>query len=383
MEQMIDQGEKKDMNRVSEAALDQAAHAFKTDGEPDAVAPYGSGHINDTHLLTVKGKPRPRYILQRINSKVFRNPRLLMDNIVNVTKYLRGIILSQGGDPKRETLNVIPTKNGDSIFQDQDGGLWRAYLFVEDTVAFDLPETPDLFYNSGLAFGVFGSQLRDYPAGTLYETIPNFHNTPNRYAQLDAALQRDPHGRAKAVRQEVDFVMERRELASELYQMQSLGRLHLRVTHNDTKLNNVLMDKVTGRGICVIDLDTVMPGLYAYDFGDSIRFGANTAKEDETDLSQCSLSLEMYRAYVEGYLEGMKGALTEEELESLPLGAKTMTLECGVRFLTDYILGDHYFKIQRETHNLDRARNQFQLVRDMEVKKREMEAILHRIAGGN
>ena len=236
-------------------------------------------------------------------------------------------------------------------------------------------DTPELFAASGRAFGRFQQLLKDYPAGTLYETIPRFHDTEDRLAKFKAAVQADRLGRAAQCQPEIDFVLARTSDCSVALDAMRAGKLPLRVTHNDTKLNNVLMDSKTGEGICIIDLDTVMPGLVLYDFGDSIRFGANHSAEDETDLSKVNLDVSLFAAYTDAFLEGTGGSLTEAEIAYLPWGAKLMTLECGIRFLTDYLEGDHYFHIARETHNLDRCRTQFKLVADMEAHWAELEAI--------
>jgi Ser/Thr protein kinase RdoA (MazF antagonist) len=239
-------------------------------------------------------------------------------------------------------------------------------------------EKEEDFYQSAVAFGHFQGMLADYPAATLHETIPDFHNTPDRFEKFKKALREDVCGRAAEVAPEIQFVLDRESLCHELYDMLQQGRLPLRVTHNDTKLNNIMIDDATGKAICVIDLDTVMPGLSAYDFGDSIRFGASTGAEDERDLSKISCSLHLYELYVKGFIEGCEGALTETELDVLPMGAILMTFECGMRFLTDHLEGDHYFKIHRENHNLDRARTQFKLVKDMEDKLPQMKAIVEK-----
>ena len=299
-----------------------------------------------------------------------------MENYVGVTTYLRGIIEANGGDPLRETLNVIKTRDGQNYYYSEEDGYWRLLVFVNDSLSYDKVERPEQFYQSAVAFGNFQYLLRDYPASTLYETIVNFHNTPDRIRLFEEALKADVMGRAKDVKEEIAFVLNRREFASTLEKAREEGRLPLRVTHNDTKLNNILFDKKTGDALCIVDLDTIMPGYSVNDFGDSIRFGATTALEDEADLSKVNFDISLYELYVKGFIEGTKGGLTEAEMELLPIGAMMMTFECGTRFLTDYLAGDTYFKIHREGHNLDRARNQFKLVRDMEERLDEMRAIV-------
>lgn len=343
--------------------------------------PYGSGHINDTFAPVLRRADGTitRYILQRINTRVFQDPDGLMENIQGITSYLKEIIRKNGGDPLRETLTLFPTRSGASFFRDPETGFcWRLYLFVENTLSLDKPENTEDFYCSARAFGRFQQLLAGYPAASLHETIPKFHHTVNRLDNLKKAVQTDKMGRLNEVEAEVRFALEREKDAAVLLDLHAAGEIPLRVTHNDTKLNNVLIDEQTRQGICVIDLDTVMPGLAHYDFGDSIRFGANTAAEDETDLSKVSLDLNLFEAYTRGFLEEAGGVLNQTEKELLPMGAKLMTFECGVRFLTDYLEGDVYFKTHREGHNLDRARNQFQLVADMETKWEEMARIIRK-----
>lgn len=339
------------------------------------IAAYGNGHINETYCVTAEKDAR-RFILQRVNHYVFEKPEEVVGNIAKVTRYLRGIIAAEGGDPERETLTLVESLRHEPFVRDDDGELWRMYLFIEGTVSRDLPDTPELFALSGKAFGKFQRQMGGFPAASLYESIRDFHNTPARYAQLMDAAARDAAGRKGEAEAELAFCMARERETHALVGALAAGEIPLRVTHNDTKLNNVLLDAKTGRGVCVIDLDTVMPGLAAYDFGDSIRFGANTAKEDERDLSKVKLSLTMYRAFAEGYLSEAGSVLCRREIELLPMGAKLMTLECGMRFLADHLNGDKYFRIHREGHNLDRARTQFKLVRSMEENWDAMREII-------
>ena len=335
-------------------------------GETEA-GPFGGGHINSTYRVSIRtAEGEKLYILQRINSYVFKNPQLVVDNIEKVTDYLREAIRREGGDPARETLRLIPSRNGGYMVRDAEGGCWRMYDFITHTVSKDLPDTPALFRLCGEAFGHFQKLLGGFPADTLSESIPNFHNTPDRLRQLREAVERNASGRRDDVLPEIAFCEARAAECSGLVDALARGEIPLRVTHNDTKLNNVLLDEKTGRGVCVIDLDTVMPGLAAYDFGDSIRTGASTAAEDERDLSLVNFSLPMYRAFAQGFLSEVGSTLTRREIELLPLGAKLMTLENGIRFLTDHLNGDLYFHIHREGQNLDRARTQFRLVQCME-----------------
>ncbi len=352
---------------------------FALEGTIAGVQEYGSGHINRTELVEMeKDGQREKYILQRINTEIFHDVDGLMENIVGVTDYLRKKIKAAGGDFEREALQVIPTKDGASYCR-AEGDCYRMYRFISNAVSYDAVRSPGDFYESALAFGTFQSLLSDYPAETLHETIPDFHNTPKRFADFCQAVNKDVMGRVALARKEIDFLMEREQELSVLTDLQKAGELPLRVTHNDTKLNNVMLDAKTGKGVCVIDLDTVMPGLSVNDFGDSIRFGANTAAEDETDLSKVSLDLGLYEQYVNGFLKGCQGSLTKKELEMLPMGAKMMTMECGMRFLADYLSGDTYFRIHKEHHNLDRCRTQLALTADMERKWEQMKEIVSRV----
>ena len=341
---------------------------FALDAPAASCERFGNGHINDTYLVTAgNGK---RYVLQRINHHVFKDVAGLMENFTAVTEHLR-----QKNNDERCVLHLIPASDGSAYVKHTDGTYWRMNDYIEGSICLDAPESPEDFYQSAVAFGNFQQQLVDFPAATLHETIPNFHNTQDRYRIFHEVLAADPEGRAKDVQAEIEFALAHEAEASILVNQQRDGLLPLRVTHNDTKLNNVMLDKATRKPLCVIDLDTVMPGLSLYDFGDSIRFGAATAAEDEKDLSKMEMDLGLYRTFTEGFLSACPG-LTDQEVKMLPMGAKLMTLECGVRFLTDYLDGDHYFSIHREGHNLDRARTQFKLVADMESKWDQMNAIV-------
>ena len=347
--------------------LFEALCAFRLDAKPVSCETYGCGHINVTYLaVTERGR---RYILQKINNNTFRDVAGLMENITAVTEFLR----TKTDDP-RSVLTLVKTHDGASYLHAQDA-YWRVYDFVEDSICLQLPETDEDFYQSAVGFGTFQQLLTDFPAAKLHETIPNFHNTPDRYRALLETLERDPMHRAAQVQPEIEFALARQAEMSAIQNALTAGELPLRVTHNDTKLNNVLLDAKTRKALCVIDLDTVMPGSSLYDFGDSIRFGAATAAEDEKDLSKMEMSLDRFRVFTRGYVRACPG-LTAKELELLPMGAKTMTMECGVRFLTDYLDGDHYFAVHRDGQNLDRARTQFKLVADMEKKWDEMRKIV-------
>ncbi|MBQ4119107.1 MAG: aminoglycoside phosphotransferase family protein [Clostridia bacterium] len=354
----------------------EAIDAFSQIGEVKNIKPWGNGHINDTFLLSTANK---KYILQRINHSVFRQPYKMMDNIDKVTSH---IIKKSTNDTERATLTVVKTNKGELLFKDSTQSYWRMYKFLEDTVSRDRVENANDFYICAKAFGHFQNCLSDFPAEELYEVIKDFHNTPKRFENFALAVEKNAVGRAALVKDEIEFVSSRREFCSILENARLNGSLPTRVTHNDTKLNNILFDANDGHAVAVIDLDTVMPGYSVNDFGDSIRFGANTAAEDETDLAKVSLDLELFTAFAKGFIEGCEGKLTDTEISLLPIGAMMMTLECGMRFLTDYLDGDVYFKIHRDGHNLDRARNQFALFADMEKKREKMDAIIRDIVAG-
>lgn len=370
------------MSHTAEQQLDAALAAYDFGAKVVGAVRFGQGHINDTfcvHTQPPEGDCR-RFILQRISSAAFSRPDELMANVVGVTDYLRREIEKSGGDSRRETLTVLRTRSGESYFTDSDARAWRAFPFIENTVCLQSAETPELFAASARAFGRFQHMLRDYPADTLYETIARFHDTENRLQNFKNALSADALGRAADARDEIDFVLSHQADCSVAMEALRAGKLPLRVTHNDTKLNNVLIDRDSGEGICVIDLDTVMPGLAINDFGDSIRFGANHSAEDERDLSKVNFDLSLFEVYTQGFLAGCAGSLTAAELSYLPWGAKLMTLECGIRFLTDYLEGDHYFATHRPGQNLDRCRTQFKLVSDMERAWDDMAAVVKKYA---
>ena len=336
------------------------------------VESYGNGHINDTYIVD----DEPKYILQRINHAIFKNPEQVMSNILGVTEFLRKKIIAEGGDPERETLTVIKTVDGDSFYKTEDGNCFRMYNYIENAVSYEAVEAPEQFYQAARAFGKFQNMLADYPAEKLYETIPFFHDTTKRFADFKKAVADDAAGRAASVQKEIDFVLARYADTGVVVDAIADGRVPLRVTHNDTKLNNVMLDAVSGEGVCVIDLDTVMPGSLLYDYGDALRFGASSGAEDEIDLDKIYFDLELFEAFTKGFLEEVGDKLTPAEIELLPFSAKLLTYECGMRFLGDYLNGDTYFKIHREGHNLDRARTQFKLVADIESKLEEMKKIV-------
>ena len=346
----------------------EAIFHFPTDGTPVSCMQIKSGHINHTYLITTdRGS---KYILQWINQFVFPQVDKLMSNMAAISSYL-----GEQGEGASAMIRYIDTLDGKNYYSDGDGGAWRIYRYVDNSICLQHPDTTEDFCECGRAFGAFQYALRDFPAEQLEETIVNFHNTVDRYRQFRDAIREDRASRLAEVQEEVAFLFEREERACSLHYIREAGLLPIRATHNDTKINNVLFHEKTRKAICVIDLDTVMPGLSAFDFGDAIRFGASTAAEDEPDLNKVRLDLELYRAFVRGFCDACP-SLTRKEIEALPLGAFTMTLECGMRFLTDYLNGDVYFATDRPRQNLDRARTQFKLVREMERCWDEMNEIV-------
>ena len=337
---------------------------FRIEGQPVSCIPIKSGHIN--HTWRIETNRRKRYILQRINHHVFRDVEGLMENIRSVTEYIRNHYPNAGA-----VLSLVPAVNGET-FLPYEGEYYRVYENIEDSLCLTKAETAEDFRLSGVAFGRFQRQLADFPAHTLRETIPHFHDTPDRFRHFHDAIERDAAKRADSVRSEISFLLSREEDASMMTSLQASGYLPLRVTHNDTKLSNVLFDAHTRQPLCVIDLDTVMPGLAGNDFGDAIRFGASTAAEDERDLSLVHFSMPMFKVFAEGFLSECGSGLTDEELRTLPWGARLMTMECGMRFLTDYLCGDVYFHTERPGHNLDRCRTQLKLLAEMEDHWDEM-----------
>lgn len=358
---------------------EEIIRVFNVEGEIQSVEPFGSGHINDTLCATVvnNGKVH-KYVLQKMNTEIFQDPQGLMNNIIKVTEYLKNIINSRGGDVSRETLHFYPTQDGHLFYEDDKGQCWRLEDLVANTKSYDMAATPEMFMNTGVAFGQFMSDLADFPAEELVEVIPNFHHTGKRFETFEKEVNANQAGRIETCREEVEFALAHKDLALSLVNQLAEGKLPLRVTHNDTKINNILMDEATDQPICIIDLDTIMPGACAYDFGDSIRFGASSAEEDEQDLSKVYMRMDLFEAFTKGYMQAVGKTLTPEEAKSLAIGAAVITFETGIRFLGDYLNGDTYFKVHRPGQNLDRARTQFKLVADMEKKMEEMQAIVDR-----
>ncbi len=356
----------------------KAAEQFVLNGTIVSVKGYGSGNINGTILVNVRpddGIKDKRYILQSINTEIFKKPEELMNNIVKVTSYLKEQIIMADGDPERETLTPVCTDEGAFLYRDPSGICWRMYIFIEDTVCLDKSENAGQFYETGRTFGEFQHMLRDFPADSLCEVLPSFHDTPERFEALEKAVKNGNQNRCQEAAAEIAFCMARRDDAGIIASRLKEGKLPLRVTHNDTKLSNIMLDKDSRKGICVIDLDTVMPGSALYDYGDAIRSGANTAEEDETDLNQVSCSVELFEAFTKGFLEGCQGSLTAEEIKLFVRAAWTITLEQAVRFLADYLMDDVYYRIRYPKHNLDRTRNQLKLVSDIEEKWQQLESI--------
>ena len=341
---------------------------FAIDGDVKGITAYGDGHINVTFLINTD---QHRYILQKMNTDIFPDTVHLMRNIELVTAYLRS--------KNQETLDIVPTKDGASYIENEEvDGAWRIYKFIEGTISYNLVPNADVFRESGAAFGEFQNFLAGFDASQLTETIAHFHDTPSRFRDFKAALEADKMGRAETCKPEVDFFLAHEDQYSRIMDGLADGSVPLRVTHNDTKLNNILFDKTTGEGLCVIDLDTVMPGLAANDFGDSIRFGANHCAEDEADLSKVNFSMELFEIYTKGFLQAAGEAFTPLEKQTLPWGAKLMTMECGMRFLSDYLEGDHYFHINYEQQNLNRARTQFKLTSGMEENWDAMQKVIEK-----
>jgi len=346
---------------------------FRYQGDYVHAEELQAGNINATYRLSYTGDGKPvDYILQRINTVAFHEPVELMNNVQRVIDHIAAAMERQGMDTDRRILKFIPTDNGTLLYEDGKGGFWRSYVFVDRCTAHDSIEDPRDFYEAGRGFGEFQKYLFDFPADQLVETIPGFHNTKKRFFDFVAAVAADKAGRAAALEEEIDFFFERRKMMSRIVELIDAGELPLRVTHNDTKLNNVLLDDETGKALCVIDLDTVMPGSPLYDYGDAIRYGANQAAEDEEELEKIGLDMELFKAFTEGFVSETAGALTDTELRYLPLGVEVLTCELAMRFLTDYLNGDEYFKVKYPHHNLVRARAQMQLLRDVEAKYDEM-----------
>ncbi|MGL4774622.1 MAG: phosphotransferase enzyme family protein, partial [Clostridium sp.] len=354
---------------------------FKFSGKLLTAENHVCGHINDTYFVDFEEEGQVnRYVLQRINTDIFTKPVELMDNVKKVTAHISNRVKEEGGNPLRESLNLIETLDGKSYYKTKSGDYYRAFVFIDGAKTYMMVQKPEDFYTCGKALGKFQKHLSDFEVNDLYETIPDFHNTFKRYEAFRKAVNEDCCGRVKSVLSEIDYIITREQDTKKVVDILGSEELPLRVTHNDTKYNNVMIDDETGEGICVIDLDTVMPGSALYDFGDAIRSGATTAEEDEVDLSKVNFDINLFEQFTKGFLESVGDDLTPKEIELLPFSCKLITLELAMRFLMDHINGDTYFKVHRENHNLDRARNQLKLVSDMEEKMDEMSEIIRKYA---
>lgn len=367
---------------MTDSMVQEAYLQYDLAGKLVSLQPFGNGLINRTYevIQELPTGETKRYVLQRINHQIFPDVAGLMNNIVLVTEFLKQKATKRGGDPERETLTVIKARDGKPFVTTGDGAYWRIYPFVEGTFCLDKVENDAQFYETGRSFGAFQASLADFDASQLVEVIPMFHDTRNRYRQFEEAVANDVAGRVKELSDEIDFIRQRKADCFFLYDLLDAGAIPLRVTHNDTKLNNILMDNTTQQGICIVDLDTIMPGVSLFDFGDSIRYGANDCAEDESDMSKVNFDAHLFEVYAKGFLEGARGILTDKEIELLPWGARVITLEQGIRFLTDYINGDVYYGTTRKGQNLDRTRTQLKLVQDIEAQWEELLAIIQRHA---
>lgn len=346
---------------------------FAINGEFISCEPYGSGLINRTYVAVYnEGGKRVRYIVQRINTNLFKNVDGLMNNIKIVTEFNRAEIVKRGGDPNRESLTLVPTENGGTYFRTEEGDCYRVYVFIENAKGYDVVEKPEHFYESAVAFGKFAMLLDRFDSSKLFEVLPDFHNTVKRFDNFRRSLEADKFNRAKDVKKEIEFALNREKITHTIVDLLASGKMPSRVTHNDTKLNNVLIDTRTDKAVSVIDLDTMMPGSICYDFGDSIRFGCNPCLEDTPETEKVIFNMPLFETYTKGYLSVFGDTITDIERKNLPMGAILMTYECGIRFLTDYLDGDVYFRKTREGQNIDRTRSQFKLVSDMEKRYDEM-----------
>jgi hypothetical protein len=357
--------------------LNKIFEHFSIEGRFVVASPYGNGHINDTFAATVQQQDEQvRFLFQRINHDVFKNPERLMDNIRRVTQHQQ-LKLGEHPEAHRRSLKLVLCRDGELCHRDSHGNYWRCYDFIEKATTFDVVETPEQAYQAAKIFGQFQNDLVDLQGERLFETIPDFHNTPKRFSDLLLAIESDPCNRASKVRKEIEFALTRESITGTLLELSTDGEIPERITHNDTKLNNLMIDDETGEGICVIDLDTVMPGLPLYDFGDMVRTATSAALEDETDLSKVTMQIHLYEALIKGYLSSAGEFLTPAEKSHLAFSGKLLTFETGIRFLTDYLDGDVYFKSHRPGHNLDRCRNQFKLVTSIEEQEDAMSRFGH------
>ncbi len=356
--------------------LEQVVQQFQIDGQVTNISPFGAGHINDTYCVVSDQAGRQvRYVLQRINHAIFKNPVEVMDNIRRVTTHIHQKLKNQSSELAERQVVVIDTQDGAGCYTDAQGNFWRMYNMIENAVTFDRLETPELAYEAALMFGWFQRMLTNLPGQPLFETIPDFHNTPKRYQAFLKVLEQDPCGRAKEVTAEIDFVLENAEICDVLLDQVAKGEIPIRITHNDTKINNVMLDAETHKGVCVIDLDTVMPGLSLYDFGDMVRTATSPTEEDETDLSKISMRMPMFEMLAKGFAAETHPFLTEAEKKNLAFSGKLITFEQMIRFLGDHLAGDTYYKIHRPGHNLDRTRTQMKLVESIMAQEDKMNTV--------
>lgn len=350
---------------------------FQCSAEAGNVQPYGSGHINDSFLVKNVAAAGPDYLLQRINNSIFTNVEALTGNMLRVTEHLKNKVSSENGDPLKAVMTLIPSRNNQYYYLDSGGNYWRMFYFLKDTRSYDMVSTEKQAYEGGKAFGRFQSMLADFPSNELFEVLPNFHNIEFRLSQLKEAIASNLAGRLETVSEELELVEAHANAMLYFQQPETLATLPKRVTHNDTKFNNVLLDQ-NDEAQCVIDLETVMQGYVAYDFGDAIRTIINTAAEDEADLGKIQLNIPLFRAYTRGYLEHAANFLTDKEIESLVKGVLLFPYMQGMRFLTDHLNGDTYYKIKFPNHNIQRTRAQFQLFRNLHEKAAEIQQIIQK-----
>ncbi len=352
------------------------AENFNLDGKLIRYESFGSGHINDTYCLTCEKDGRvSHYILQRINHEVFKNPPAMMENIRRVTNHIRRKLQEKHNILASRQLVVIDTKGGADFYQDDHGNYWRLYNRIENAITYDTIESPELAYEAARMFGRFASMLTDLPGSSLHETIPDFHATPKRFKTFIEVLQKDSCNRAKDVTAEIEFVLENAGICDVLLNHANKGEIPVRITHNDTKINNVLLDEKTHKGVCVIDLDTVMPGLSLYDFGDMVRTATNPADEDQRDLSKVTMRMPIFEMLLRGFAEETHTFLTPIEKKNMVFAGKLITFEQMIRFLADHLAGDIYYKIHREGHNLDRCRTQMKMVQSITAHEEAMNAL--------
>ncbi len=358
-----------------ERDLQHISRQFQIYGEIQHAETFKIGHINETYSATYdQGGNRVRYIHQKINKTVFKEPPAVMKNLVRVTAHIRNKLEAQkAADITRRSLIVIPTRDGQSYYFNGDGEYWRTFVFVEGVQTFEAVQTPKQACEAGRAFGEFQAHLADLAGERLLETIPDFHNTVKRFKALQEAIEKDHYNRCKDAKQEIEFALKREPMVGVIVEAMAKGRIPERITHNDTKFNNVMLDMKSGAAMCVVDLDTVMPGCALYDFGDMVRTTTSPTLEDEKDLSKVRMQMPMFKKLVEGYLSQAGSFLTKPERALIAFSGKLITFEIGIRFLTDFLRGDTYFRIHRPGHNLDRCRTQFKLVESIERQEEAMQ----------